>query len=231
MTAEEKVGSAQTGARLFQRDFLDLVPQAEFEVKGPPTRTLSTFWHQDILLTAIKMRRIYVEGYQDADDGVLENVWHWLGEERNRALVKNATLQDKKIVRQLPSEVILNLDTAYFFTMADDFKRDPSSSLFEPFVAYTPGTSDWENDIRRITFDYIDMLRRRPPELDKFAKGLAREDIEGVLARFDGNIEMIRRYERMDGITWTAMMKYHLALLKREKESLEFQKPLAVLLR
>lgn len=219
------------GARLFQMDFFDSVSPGEFEVKGPPTRTLSTFWHEDILPTAIKMRRIYTEGYQDADDEVLESVWYWLGKEENKVLMGEATLQDEKIIRRLPDEVVLNFDTAHFLMMGDDFKRDQRAGLFEPFVAYTPGTLDWENDIRRITFGYIDSLRRRPLELDKLGKAQSRADISGVLVKFDDNIEMVRRYETMDSITWTAMMKYYLALLKREKEALEFQKPLTVLLR
>ena len=202
---------------LYQENFFHLLRQPEFKVIGQPTRTMSTFWNSDILPTAIKIRKINVHNYQDADGTVLEYVWNWLKNAKNEKLIKEGSLADKETFEQLPTEVVLNSETAYFFAMHSDFKRNLKFGLFEPFVAYKPETPDWENDIRRITFKFTTGLSERPLEIPGAKNKEPLNPVtEAILKRVHGDKEMVEKYEGINAITWVVLMKYHLELLRRE---------------
>lgn len=211
-------GVPRTTHYIYQENFFGLVPRPEFRVTGQPNRTLSTFWNSDILPTTLEIRRIYIGKYKPEDDVNLIYVWNWLKiEENKKMLQQGASRSDSEALKRWPTEVLLNYQTALFFTMHDDFKRNPKVSLFEPFVAYRPGTSDWENDIRRTTFEYVTKLKERPAEPGTCTYS----DPAAVIlsSRPEINEPILERYDYIDSITWVILTKYHLELLKRERNT------------
>jgi hypothetical protein len=215
-------GSPRDGGFIEQKNFYALVPPQELEVVGLPSRTLSTFWNQDIVPTAIKIRSIYVRHYNHQDDDLLTAAWNWLKAGKNEEVFGNASFNDPDVIKNLPIEVALNRQTLLFFLMHDDFKRNPCTERFEPFVAYTPDTKDWGNDIRRKTFAYYEKLTTlKMPVERRNIEVMLPEAKNELLKRVDEKEEILERYDCIDSITHILLMKYHLELLKCENAMLE----------
>ncbi len=219
MTTE---GAYKKGGRkvgyIRQTNYFDIIPPQDIEITGTPSRTLSTFWNNDILPTTIKIRQIYLPNYQESDAVVLESLWKWMkSDAKNEELVKNISPTAPKSCEALPVEAILNRKTLFFFTMHNDFKRPPKTAVIEPFVAFKPGTIDWENDIRNNTFLTFRTYSERPLEVHEPKPKSAPNPINSYLLKKGISRDLIESYEGVNAISWVLLMKYHLELLRREK--------------
>lgn len=164
---------------IVQENFFDMIPGPDFPVLGLPSRSRQQFWREDVLPTTNLLRRIYVPGYQHENEVLLEQVWEWLMIDENKLLVKDGSLRDPEVLRKLPPSVVINYQTALFFLMEGDFKQ--TGGICEAFVAYAPRTDDWENDVRRITFDYVSKLKTHPYEVSRMSKKThSMADIDGI---------------------------------------------------
>jgi len=225
MSAEKRVYDNIGGRALataLQLNFFNIVDTQRLKLPAsPPCRTLSTFWAEDVLPTVQAVRRIYCRNYNPEDSGILTEVWQWTQKPANVELIQKKNLAYEGFVDALPLPVLLNLETAYFFTMADEFKRpEISLKLFEPYVSYKPGTADWENDLRGETFEFTTGLgTRRIENPDRSVKSPLAA-LESVRKRVDGNLDLIEMYEGWNAVTWAVVMRYHLRLLQRERYTL-----------
>ncbi len=219
MTTE---GAYKKGGRrvgyIHQANYFDIIPPQEIKITGTPSRTLSTFWNSDILPTAIKIRQIYIPNYQESDARVLESLWKWMkSDDKNEELVKNISPTTPKSYECLPVEAILNRETLFFFAMRGEFKRSPRTAIIEPFVAFKPETTDWENDIRRNTFPTFRTYNERPLEVHEPKLKSSPNPVNSYLVRKGISRDLIESYEGVNAISWVLLMKYHLALLRRER--------------
>lgn len=159
---------------------------------------------------------------------MLREVWTWVNSsDENRKIIKeNDDLSGALISGKVPPEVALNHTSAFFFVMEDDLKRGDIVN-FEPFVAYRLRTEDWENDIRRITFPFIDKFKKMPREI-RASQPLGKPKLmdHNVLAgkALGLNQAQIELMEHADTITWVYLQQYHLELLRRENFILSLPK-------
>lgn len=205
----------QPSGYVFQENFFDLVEKHEFQVEGFPRRTREQFWKKDILSTAILLRQIYIYNYQSEIGEVLKDVWEWSKIDGNKSLIKSANEDYPQILSKLPLVVALNIQTAVFFTMENDFKT--SVNYTSALVAYEPETKDWENDVRRIVYDCHSKLTTRPYELGK--KGIDKivSGEDRILKKLGGNIDKLERWATIDVATWVLLMEYNMGLIRRER--------------
>lgn len=215
---------------VFQDNFFNIIEKPEFVVKGLPTRTVGCFWREDALPTAHLIRDIYIGGGVSYDEKeILDYTWRWVQKDiskmRNFEMPNSRHRVDLDTLRTIPIEVLLNRSTAYFFAMEEDFKTPESRNIFEAFVAFKPETVDWENDVRRVTFDFVHKLRTRPYETGVHIIKAMREEkgaySNEALVRLGLDERLLDRFETIDSITYSLLFYYHHVLFKREKAVLQ----------
>lgn len=224
MTAE-KINRSK-GKYAIQDNFFHLVDVPDLETNSFPSRSRNCFWQGDILPVAHLLRKIYIaHGVSEEEEKMLDEVWQWTQEGNRFELPNSRRMIKAKDLREVPLAVVMNKLTADFFGMRDVFKVPSSRDMFEAFVGWMPGTRDFENDVRRITFPIVHKYRTRPLEMDRNALQASRaskmvysQDAIGLLGVGEDELE---RFETIDAVTYILLFNYHMALYRREQAILK----------
>jgi len=194
--------------------FNRLRARPEFPINGYPSRSRECFWREDILPTTHLLRQIYIKGgVTNPEIEMLDSAWKWF----RRHPGVDIDSKKKNVQKRIPFSVRLNHDTVRFFGMRDDFKKPQSGRIFEAFIAYRPGTLNWENDVRQITFDYVAKLRTRPYEKGTRVTKAVKQAEQAYRSGLDLDEETLSRLGTIDTITWALLFYYHNVLFHREK--------------
>lgn len=181
-------------------------------------RTIADFWETDTFSVVSQIRKFFIAGYSDEEHCLLQGAWSWV---QRGGLLK----VEEEAGLDLPLEVLLNMDTVFFWTVMREELSDPGLGDFP--IACRVDTNVWREDVRAICGECLHRLRTvTTGELHKRVSVSERigtiAKIEESHGSFHGLMnEAIVRAKEVDSITYTLIFDYYMTLIKRGKQLLE----------
>lgn len=126
-----------------QLNFLNMVPEPQFEYQEMPTMTLRQLVQEDIILAAAeRLRQIYVPHYRDEEAGQIIKARNLLAENKlpGKAYENVAVVRGNILTLEIYATIILDA-------------ADTSYQLMDARAGYAFNTPDFETDLRCQTWE------------------------------------------------------------------------------
>lgn len=210
----------RSGVSIDQKHFLGAADTPEYLIQSSPTRTLVDFMQEDLVETAVNLHQIYIPWGRE-DGGIEESLklaFDWVKNTDDSHYGFREYEKDKK---SYPPFVQVHFQTASFYSSFVNSKSQTDLSINNFPVSFDPGTEDWDHDIRNLTIQEYDTLRRFPLRYRKRIDLRVQStslNLQNMTQMFWSGGENIKsKLCGADALTYELLKVYWLGLIRRAK--------------
>lgn len=220
------IAIGRSGIPITQAHFLEEITTPKHRILGVATRTLVDFMEEDIAKTATKIHETYVP-YGKEDEGVGETLklaFEWI---RQNDPDEFGFLEYEKGKKSYPPYVLAHFQTTFFYSYLHFSKSHTDPRLNSLPVTFEPGTEDWGHDIRNLTIEKFDKLRKTPLRWGKVID-LTTQSTSLNLQRitemyWSQGVYPESKVFGADALTYELLKAYWLTLTRRAESLYEYQ--------